>query len=349
MLCINRVRIVVLCGLLGAAASAACAAGDPGRSDEARIQDLRMTGHALVRDGQSAEARAAFRMVLGLTEDARWLAEAHRMLGQIAFGLGDFDEALQAFRLSVTHALIEDPDGRFMTTASSISQACAVAGLLERHGIALDYARIGLGLERNPEPGPFYHSAYLASKGLGDTEAAAGYLDELLERRPDYGMDELFMGLGPRMLVERHVLRGEGWEHPSPEFMRTLRAIVSDERYVLMPVRAEIAEQYANLLDKRGDSDAAARMADSVVRTAGEAAGVHTEDVFLLESLGRACAELALQNALRKRDRLDDDAGAMRTITLLLESGLPLSEEVEGRARGLARELGGDVGVDSSR
>jgi hypothetical protein len=319
-----------------------CIANTPSQSTTVRIDGLRIAGFVLDREGHSTSARQAFEAILGLTTNDRWLAEAHRMLGKFAFGDGLFADALQSFQFSATHALQEDPNGIFITTQSSLSEVCATASALGQHQICLDYALIGLSL---PDPasgagisGPFYYWAYVGAKGLQDFGLAGEYLDDLLEHYPEYGEDNLFLGLKPMLLMEQHELRGETLDNPSQALLDTISDVLSNEKYYLMPSRAEIAERFASFLDKHNQSEVAAAVADFVFSTTTDAASGES-DAFLLQAVGRAQAELALRNAIRKKDRLNDHAGSLQTISLLLESGLPLSVELQDRAKSLYAEI----------
>ncbi len=316
-----------------------CVENEPERPIPARIDGLRIAGSVLFRDGSLAGAKEAFSAIVGLTNEPRWLAESHRMLGQIAFGNGLFQDALAAFESSVTNALLDDPNGDFLSTQSSLSQACATACLLGQHQVALDHALTGIDLFPHPGPtsdpsGPFYYWAYLASKGLHDTAAAADYLDTLLDRHPDYGDDDLFLGLKPMLLLDRHHLRGEGWNNPTQPFLDTVSTILSDEKYRLMPTRANVAERFASFLESNGQAQIAAEIADYAVKSAANAAAADpTLDAALLNALGRANAELALENVKRKLHRLHNPESSAQSVSRLLESGLPVPPEIQAAAR----------------
>lgn len=229
-------------------------------SDLARLDGYRISGHICYRDGDLDLATTAFNEVLGLDTTPRWKAEAHRMLGQLAFSAADFELAKSHFIQAWNFTEVDDPDLQYTTSLSILNLACSTSELVGSHEDTLNYALVGLSKfsqpDRHRDRAQYLFWAYQANKSLGDSAAALTYLEEILTDHPDFQAGDP-RGIILELHLDQYILRGEDWDNPTKEFIAEVISIVYDYNYLFSMSRVEILRKLANFVEEHGKHDAA--------------------------------------------------------------------------------------------
>ncbi len=273
-------------------------------TQDARIQGLRIAGHACYTDDDYNSAREAFSALDRLASAPRWKSEANRMLAHLSMDgpNHDFDTALDHLKVSWEHALLDDPEAMFASTRSILNQICWLCTITKDHQQAIDYAEQGIALFDRAGSASvkaqFLYRAYEANKALGENTAALDHLNVLLTDHPTFQADNDFSGIPPLLRLDVFNLAGRGWDNPSEDFINEVLAVCADPEYMLMSSRLVIVHKLGTLLEKQNQNEAAIQIRTSHRQELADLIDSDTEiDPALLPGLKINMAYLAIADA----------------------------------------------------
>lgn len=223
------------------------------------------------------------------------------MLGQLALAVGDFTLANQHFVQSWSNIEIDDPDMRFTASRSVLNQVCNTHLLTSNYDSLLNYSLIGIAKLDHPdlriEQSQYLYWAYQANKYLGNSPAALEYLEDLLTQNPDFQSDDA-RGIILDLQLDVYILRDEGWDSPSPEFIQEVIEIVYDPNYLFTLSRVEILRKLGNLTESDGQDQAAIHLRSSLVQELDDALEASSElDPYIKGLLYTHSSKIKLDNA----------------------------------------------------
>ncbi len=271
-------------------------------SEDARIQGLRIAGHACYTDGALEAATRAFTALDQIDSAPRWKAEANRMLAQLSMNSPDLEKALEYLKVSWEYALLDDPTGMFASTRSVLNLICSLSTATKQLEQAIDYAEQGIAMfEKSGATtvqAQFLYRAYEANKSLGENAAALDHLNVLLTDHPTFQADNDFMGIPPLLRLDVFNLAGRGWDNPSEDFINEVLAVSYDPEYTLMSSRLVIVHKLGTLLEKQNQNEAAIHIRTSLRQELADLIDSDTEiDPALLPGLKTNMAYLAIADA----------------------------------------------------
>ncbi len=301
-------------------------------SELARVDGLRIAGHICYRDGSYENAKTAFSALRDLDSSPRWNSEALRMLAQLSMNDPDLDITIGFFNDALDFALQDDPNGDFLSTKSLLNTLCSLNSATGNHNGALETALVGIDLFSSPntqrEKAQFIYWAYLANKNLGDHPGALYNLNDLLENHPEFQADNDIHGIPPLLRIDQFILRGQGWERPSEDFIYEILDICYDPEYQLMPSRLLILEKFGKLLERNDQFSAAINIRSTLRNELSTQLDTNNSINPLLKTdLRNRLARLALDDA-RLLLKTGDPAGAFALLSEINSPQTQLPEEI---------------------
>jgi len=271
-------------------------------TQDARIQGLRIAGHACYTDGAYDHAVQAFTALDQIDSAPRWKAEANRMLAQLSMNSPDLEKVLEYLKVSWEYALLDDPTGMFASTRSVLNLICSLSTATKQLEQAIDYAEQGIEMfEKSGATtvqAQFVYRAYEANKALGENTAALDHLNVLLTDHPTFQADNDFMGIPPLLRLDVFNLAGRGWDNPSDDFIHEVLAVCEDPEYMLISSRLVIVHKLGTVLEKQNQNEAAIQIRTSHRQELADLIDSDTEiDPALLPGLKINMADLALADA----------------------------------------------------
>ena len=317
-------------------------------TQDARIQGLRIAGHASYTDGATEAATQAFTALDNLDPAPRWKAEANRMLAQLSMNSPDLEKVLEYLKVSWEYALLDDPTGMFASTRSVLNLICSLSTATKQLEQAIDYAEQGIAMfEKSGATtvqAQFMYRAYEANKALGENAAALDHLKALLADHPTFQADNDFMGIPPLLRLDVFNLAGRGWDNPSEDFINEVLAVSYDPEYTLMSSRLVIVRKLGTLLEKQNQNQAAIHIRTSLRQELADLIDSDTEiDPALLPGLKIEMADLAIADAqlhLKQGDALAASAALNSIISdadgvpaYILEQATALESQAQSQAQ----------------
>ncbi len=300
-------------------------------TEQARVDGLRIAGHACFSENSMDNALDAFEALGTVASSPRWLCESHRMQAQIHESRGEIELALTHYNAARIQAEIDDPNGVYATTQSILNRLCI---LYERNGdfdellnIALSSITLYPAENQTKEQAIFLYWAYKANKLLGINSLALDHLTTLLERRPDFGNDQPFLGVPPLLRLEVHELQGRGWSKPSEDFINDTIDVLYNPDYFYMPSRLDIAKQFGAMLEDFGKYDSAIHIRSNLRTELVNAIENNSDiDTFLKNSLHHRATELGLDDA-KLQLKTGDPVSAVSTLAEITNSQFVLPQD----------------------